>query len=85
MVPDHGRAKIIGTQSFGKGTVQEVINLPGGASLRVTIARWLTPNGLNLGKKGVTPDIVIDRTQEDAKAGKDPQLAAAIKWLTDRK
>ena len=82
---DSGRAKIIGTQSFGKGTVQEIIDLPGGSSLRVTTARWLTPSGHDLGKKGITPDIVIDRTPDDVRAGKDPQIDAAVTWLLENK
>ncbi len=81
---DHKRATIVGTQSFGKGTVQEVIDLPGGASLRVTIARWLTPNGLNLGKKGVTPDIVVKRTTKDYENDVDPQLEKAEEVLLER-
>lgn len=81
---DHKRAKIVGTQSFGKGTVQEVIDLPGGSSLRVTIARWLTPGGHDLGKKGVTPDFLVDRTVEQFTAGKDPQLDTAVEWVTDK-
>jgi carboxyl-terminal processing protease len=79
---DHKRATIVGMKSFGKGTVQEVVDLPGGSSLRVTVARWLTPNGRDLGKEGVVPDIVIDRTNDDAVAGIDPQLQAALDWLT---
>jgi carboxyl-terminal processing protease len=78
---DNKRATIVGTQSFGKGTVQEVLDLPGGASLRVTVARWLTPNGLNLGKKGVTPDIVSKRTTEDYENDRDPQLEKAEEVL----
>ncbi len=81
---DLKRATIIGTQSFGKGTVQEVLDLPGGSSLRVTVAKWLTPGGHDLSKKGVTPDIVIDRTVEQFRDNKDPQLDAAIEWLTDK-
>ncbi len=80
-VQDHGRATIVGTQSFGKGTVQEVIDLPGGSSLRVTIATWLTPKGTDLGKHGVTPDVVVDRTTEDLEADRDPQLDAAMREL----
>ncbi len=57
---DHGRATIVGKKSFGKGTVQEVIDLAGGTSLRVTVARWLTPKGKNLGKEGVHPDVDIE-------------------------
>lgn len=82
---DNGRAKIIGTQSFGKGTVQEIIDLPGGSSLRVTIARWLTPSGHDLGKTGITPDIVVDRTVEEYRANKDPQMDAAAAWLLEKK
>ncbi len=78
---DHGRARVVGTQSFGKGTVQEVIDLPGGTSLRITTATWLTPKGTDLGKHGVTPDVVIDRTVEDLEAKRDPQLDAAIQEL----
>lgn len=81
---DHKRATIIGMKSFGKGTVQEVIDLPGGSSLRVTTARWLTPNGRNLGKEGVHPDIVVDRTAKDYETKNDPQLQAAYEWLLDK-
>jgi len=80
---DHKRATIIGMKSFGKGTVQEVLDLPGGSSLRVTTARWLTPNGKNLGKEGVHPDIVIDRSAADYDTERDPQLDAAKEWLLD--
>ena len=80
---DHKRATIIGMKSFGKGTVQEVLDLPGGSSLRVTTARWLTPNGKNLGKEGVHPDIVVDRSTEDFEAERDPQLDAAKERLLD--
>lgn len=80
---DHGRATIIGKKSFGKGTIQEIFELPGGSSLRMTIAKWLTPNGRDLGKEGVEPDIDVDRTLEDFEADRDPQLAAALEWLLD--
>lgn len=80
---DHDRAKIIGMTSFGKGTVQEVIDLPGGSSLRVTIAKWLTPDGRDLGKEGVVPDIEVDRTQQDIEAGLDPQMNATLEWVLD--
>ena len=82
---DHERATIIGMKTFGKGTVQEVLDLPGGSSLRVTIAHWLTPDGRNLGKEGVIPDIKIDRTPEDMDAKKDPQMDAAMTWLLEKK
>lgn len=80
---DHARATIIGVKSFGKGTVQEVFDLPGGSSLRVTTAHWLTPKGRNLGKEGVEPDISIERTKEDFEADYDPQLSSALEWILE--
>lgn len=84
---DHGRATIIGTQSFGKGTVQEIFDLPEGGSMRITVAKWLTPNGKDLGKEGVHPDIEVVRTAEDYAADppRDPQLDAAVEWLVHGK
>ncbi len=79
---DLGRATILGKKSFGKGTVQEVIDLQDGSSLRVTIAHWLTPKGKDLGKEGVHPDIEVERTVEDIQAKRDPQLDAAVEFLT---
>ncbi|MDB4978192.1 MAG: carboxyl-terminal processing protease [Candidatus Peribacteria bacterium] len=82
---DYGRAKIIGMKSFGKGSVQDVIELGDGSSLRVTIAHWFTPNGHSIAKLGITPDITVQRTAEDYKANKDPQLDAAVAWLAEGK
>ncbi|MDD5469491.1 MAG: S41 family peptidase [Candidatus Peribacteraceae bacterium] len=81
---DHKRATVIGEPSFGKGTVQEIFELPGGASLRVTVAKWLTPNGRDLSKEGVEPDIEIKRTAEDMEEERDPQLERAMEWLLTR-
>lgn len=80
---DHKRATVIGTKSFGKGTVQEVIDLPGGSGLRLTTAHWLLPSGRNLAHEGIAPDIVVDRMPEDVAAKRDPQLDAALKWFED--
>lgn len=86
---DHHRATIVGQKSFGKGTVQEVVDLPGGASLRVTVAHWLTPNGKNLGKEGVLPDIVVEPSKDPPpKPGEekiDPPLDAALEVLTGKR
>lgn len=82
---DHHRATIVGKKTFGKGTVQEIIELPGGSSLKVTIAHWHTPSGKDLGKEGVHPDIEVERTKEDFDAKKDPQLDAAVEFLTTGK
>lgn len=77
----HGVAKLIGTRSFGKGSVQQLMDLGGGAQLKITIARWLTPNGTSISDGGLTPDIQKDRTIDDVKAGKDPQMDSAVSWL----
>ncbi|MDD4319739.1 MAG: S41 family peptidase [Candidatus Peribacteraceae bacterium] len=82
---DHGRATIMGLKSYGKGTVQEVIELPGGSSLRVTVARWLTPEGKNLAEEGVQPDIVVERGADEAATKKDAQLDAAVRFLLETK
>jgi len=80
---DHKRATVVGKKSFGKGTVQEVFDLPGGSSIRITTAKWLTPGGRDLGSEGIEPDIAVDRTREDREQKRDPQLDAAIEWLLD--
>ncbi len=56
---DHGIAKVVGEKSFGKGSVQELINLPDGSSLKVTIAKWYTPNGVSISEHGIVPDFPV--------------------------
>ncbi len=77
---DNKIATLIGTRSFGKGSVQEVIDI-GKAALKVTVARWLTPSGRSISDGGLTPDIKVERTQEDVTAGKDPQMERAVQFL----
>lgn len=81
---EHGFATLMGTETFGKGSVQELIDLPSGASLKVTVARWLTPKGNSISDGGVSPDFSIARTAEDRQEERDPQLDAAIDYLLDR-
>jgi carboxyl-terminal processing protease len=78
---EHKVATIIGSQTFGKGSVQELVELRDGSSLKVTIARWLTPNGTSISEGGLTPDITIERTPEDRQNNIDPQLDEALKFL----
>jgi carboxyl-terminal processing protease len=80
---DHKAATLIGEKTFGKGTVQKVIDLGAGTTLKVTIARWYTPNGKNITKEGITPDQKVGMTAADVDAGKDPQLEAARKHLAN--
>ena len=77
----HGVGKLIGVRTFGKGSVQQLLDLGGGAELKVTIARWLTPNGSSISDGGLTPDLVVERSTADVAAGRDPQRAAATAWL----
>ncbi|MBP9812837.1 S41 family peptidase [Candidatus Saccharibacteria bacterium] len=75
---DNGAATIIGTKSYGKGSVQEMTNMPGGNILKVTVARWFTPNGKNIDKEGIMPDKNVELTDENIKNQQDPQLDEAI-------
>lgn len=75
---DHKLAKLIGEKSFGKGSVQELVDLPGKSALKVTVAKWITPGGKHLNKDGLVPDIEVKRTEEDINADKDPQLDRAL-------
>ena len=81
---DAKRVTIIGTKSFGKGSVQTLIDISDG-SLKITVARWITPAGHWIMDNGVTPDIIVPFTQEDATAKKDPQMLRAIQFLTTGK
>ncbi len=78
---DNGVAILIGKKSFGKGSVQQLINLGNGAQLKVTIAKWYTPDDKNIDKQGITPDKIVKFTDEDAKNNRDPQLDAALEFL----
>ena len=75
---ENGVAKLVGTQTFGKGSVQELLPVTSDTSLKITIARWLTPNGTSISQNGLTPDYVVPFT--DA-SGTDPQMAKAISLL----
>ncbi len=79
---DYGRATLVGTTTFGKGSVQNWMPLSNGGTLRVTIARWETPNGRSIHGQGIDPDVVVEMTEADYEAGRDPQLEAAIQILT---
>ena len=75
---DHRRATIIGTTTFGKGLVQTIVTLGDGAALKLTTAVYLTPNGTNINKKGITPDIVV---KDSAKTKKDDVLQRALQYI----
>ena len=80
-IQDKGRAKIVGQKTFGKGTVQDVVDLPGGAGLHITIAKWLTPDGNSIHGEGIKPDIEVSISKEQRQAKEDPQLDRAVEEL----
>lgn len=80
-IQDHKRGVLVGEPTFGKGSVQIIRGLSDGARVRVTIARWFTPDGRQIHGQGLEPDIVVPRTDTDIEAGRDPQLERAIEWL----
>lgn len=75
---DNRGVKLYGAQTFGKGTVQEFIRLKGDSSLRISIAKWLTPNGTDINKEGLAVDVQVERSREDIEAEQDPQLDKAL-------
>jgi carboxyl-terminal processing protease len=79
---DLKKAPLVGETSFGKGTIQRVKNLNDGASLHITVAKWLTPAGIWVnGTGGLKPDHTVALTPEQATAGQDPQLAKALELV----
>jgi carboxyl-terminal processing protease len=78
---EQGRATLVGEQTFGKGSVQELVDITSDTSLKVTVARWLTPNGLSISGAGIAPDYVVPISDADKAAGRDPQLEKAIEIL----
>jgi carboxyl-terminal processing protease len=79
---DTGRAQLVGVTSYGKGSVQNWIPLSGeNGAVRITIAKWLTPNENTIHEIGLTPDFTAERTEEDYKANLDPQLDKAVEVL----
>lgn len=78
---DNDAATLVGAKSFGKGSVQQLDDLRWGGTLKVTIARWYTPDGKNIDKEGITPDETVKIEEKDRKADRDPQLDAATEQL----
>jgi len=82
-IQDHDRGLLVGATSFGKGSVQNWIPLPEEqGAVRVTIARWLTPNERTIHQIGLEPDYIVVITEEDIESERDPQLEKAIELLT---
>lgn len=83
-IQDRGRGPLVGVTTFGKGSVQSWVTLQNGAGgVRVTIARWLTPNGRQISEVGLEPEYIVEMTPEDFTEGRDPQLDKAIEVLKE--
>lgn len=78
---DHNIAKLVGTKTFGKGSVQELVKMDNDSSLKVTIARWLTPNGYSISEQGLKPDYEVKITEEDIVKKRDPQMIKALEVI----
>jgi len=78
---EHGRAILVGDKTFGKGSVQELVDITSETSLKITIARWLTPNGLSISQDGIEPEFLVKYSASDREAKRDPQLEKAIEIL----
>jgi len=79
-----GVATLVGTKTFGKGSVQELIPITGDTSLKLTIARWLTPDDISLSENGLDPDVKVEISEEDSVAEIDTQLQKAIELLLEK-
>lgn len=78
---DHGAVTLVGEKSYGKGSVQELLDLPSGGKLKVTVARWYTPKGKNIDKAGIKPDVEVKLTADDFNNNRDPQKDKAFEIL----
>jgi carboxyl-terminal processing protease len=78
---DYNAATLVGTKTYGKGTVQQLLPLANGSMLKVTVARWYTPNGVNISEVGIEPDTTVKITSEDITQGNDLQRQAALNAL----
>lgn len=75
--------QIVGQKSFGKGSVQQLEKLRGGSSIKITVAKWMTPSGVCIADEGITPDIEVEITEEDIEQLRDPQLEKALELFNN--
>lgn len=78
---DHGAARLVGEQTYGKGSVQTIKDVIGGGQLKVTVAKWYTPKGKNIDGEGIAPDVEVSLSEEDFEADRDPQRDRALELL----
>jgi carboxyl-terminal processing protease len=80
---EHGVAELVGSQTFGKGSVQELIPLSDGSSVKITVAKWFTPNGVSISEKGIKPKYVVEEKATEKET--DPTLKKALELLNYKK
>ena len=81
---DYDRGLLIGTKTYGKGSINHFRELSDGSAIYITIGRWYTPNGRQIEGNGLIPDVVVDRTEQDIQEGKDPQLDKAVEYIKSK-
>lgn len=81
---DDRNIELVGKKSYGKGSVQELIDLPGKSSVKITVAEWMTPNGDSIMEKGIKPNIEVEMTPDDFNNNRDPQLDKALEILKEK-
>ena len=77
-VPDYGIGKIVGTQTYGKGVVQQIFDLDDGTAVKLTIAEYFTPKGRSINGKGITPDVNVEYENNEENPDADNQLDKAV-------
>jgi len=83
-IQDYKRGPLVGTTTFGKGSIQSPYTLRDGSSLRVTTALWFTPNGRQIHNQGIEPDVVVELSPQEQEQGQDPQLERAVELLVEQ-
>lgn len=81
---DYDIAQLVGTRTFGKGSVQELVDITPETALKITVARWLLPDGNAIPHDGLEPDVVVEMSEEDVTEGRDPQLERAAEILKEQ-
>jgi carboxyl-terminal processing protease len=82
-IQDYKRGVLIGTKTFGKGSVQELANLEDGASIRMTVAKWYTPNDRSIDHEGITPDTIVEMESSEIGEETDVQMQSALEYLSN--
>ena len=83
-IQDYGTGKIVGTQSYGKGVVQQIFMLKDGTSVKLTIAEYFTPKGRNINGKGISPDVEVEYERNEENPDADNQLDKAMEVLKEQ-